>query len=81
MLAKKSYSIAEMEELLRTKGKQNIDRKLERYAIDFSSEGYGASRIYTIKHMMTLGFLAFLTVFVRFSSAYPSSKAYLKKTL
>ena len=29
----------------------------------------------------TLGFLAFLTFFVRFSSAYLSSKAYLKKTL
>ena len=44
MLAKKSYSIAEMEELLRTKGKQNIDRKLERYGIGFTSDGYGSSR-------------------------------------
>ena len=51
MLAKKSYSIAEMEELLRTTGKQNIDRKLQRYGIDFSSGGYGSSRTYNIKHM------------------------------
>ena len=51
MLAKKSYSIAEMEELLRTKGKQNIDRKLERYGIGFTSDGRGSSRTYTIKHI------------------------------
>ena len=51
MLANRTYSISEMEELLRTKGKQNIDRKLERYGIDFSSDGYGDSRIYTIKHI------------------------------
>ena len=48
MLAKKSYSIAEMEELLNTKGKQNIDRKLERYGIGFTSDGRGDTRIYTI---------------------------------
>ena len=51
MLANRDYPIAEMEKLLRTKGKQNIDRKLERYGIDFSSDGYGDSRIYTIKHI------------------------------
>lgn len=40
-----------MEELLKTKGKQNIDRKLERYGIDFSVSGWGASVVYTIKHI------------------------------
>ena len=48
MLAKISYSIAEMEELLNTKGKQNIARKLERYGIGFTSDGRGDTRIYTI---------------------------------
>ena len=51
MLANRTYSIAEIEDLLKTKGKQNIDRKLERYGIDFSSDGHGSSRAYTIKHI------------------------------
>ena len=51
MLANRDYPIAEMEELLRTKGKQNIDRKLERYGIGFTSDGYGVRRTYTIKHI------------------------------
>ena len=51
MLANKSYPISEMEELLKTKGKQNIDRKLERYGINFSVSGWGASVVYTIKHI------------------------------
>ena len=51
MLANRDYPNAEMEELLRTKGKQNIDRKLGRYGIDFSSDGYGDSRIYTINRI------------------------------
>jgi len=51
MLANRSYSISEMEELLNTTGKQNIDRKLERYSIEFSSEGRGRGRIYTIQHI------------------------------
>ena len=51
MFEKRNYPLAEMEELLNTSGKQNIDRKLERYGIDFSSDGYGAARIYTIKHI------------------------------
>ena len=51
MLANRDYPIAEMEEELKTKGKQNIDRKLERYGIDFSVSGWGASVVYTIKHI------------------------------
>lgn len=51
MLEKKSYSIVEMESMLGSVGKQNIDRKLQRYDIDFTSEGYGQNRIYTIKHI------------------------------
>ena len=51
MLAKKDYSILEMEELLKTQGKQNIDRKLQRYGIDFTSDGRGSNRIYTINRI------------------------------
>ena len=51
MLANRDYPITELEELLKTQGKQNIDRKLQRYGIDFSSDGHGDSRIYTIKHI------------------------------
>ena len=47
----KDYPIAEMEKLLKTKGKQNIDRKLQRYGIDFPSVGRGTALVYTIKHI------------------------------
>ena len=51
MLANRDYPITELEELLKTQGKQNIDRKLQRYGIDFSSDGHGKERIYTINHI------------------------------
>lgn len=48
MLEKRTYPIAELEKILGSVGKQNIDRKLARYGIGFSSDGYGRERIYTI---------------------------------
>lgn len=51
MLENKDYPIAELEELIKTTGKQNIDRKLQRLNIKFSSSGYANRRIYTITHI------------------------------
>ncbi len=51
MLELREYPVSELEELLNTTGKQNIDRKLERYGITFTSNGRGASLLYTIKHI------------------------------
>lgn len=51
MLKNRAYSIAEMQELLKSEGKQNIDRKLQRYGIDFSVSGHGKSVVYTINHI------------------------------
>lgn len=48
MLEKRTYPIAELEKILGSVGKQSIDRKLERYGIGFSSDGYGRERVYTI---------------------------------
>lgn len=48
MLEIRGYPIAEMRELLHTKAKQGIDRKLERYGVSFSSSGRGKSLIYHI---------------------------------
>lgn len=51
MLELRDYPIAELENLLNTTGKQGIDRKLQRYGIDFTSDGRGQARIYTINHI------------------------------
>lgn len=51
MIEKRDYPITELEELLKTKGKQNLDRKLERYGIGFTSNGHGNTRIYTIANV------------------------------
>lgn len=51
MLENKSYSITQLEEMLQTHGKQNIEGKLNRYGIDYISKGRGKSRVYTIKHI------------------------------
>lgn len=49
MLEVRDYSIAELREMLRTKEKQGIDRKLKGYGVEFCSTGWGERRIYTIK--------------------------------
>ena len=48
MLEIRDYSIAELRELLGTKDKQCIDRKLTGYGVEFSSAGWADKRIYTI---------------------------------
>lgn len=48
MLEIRDYSIAELRELLGTKDKQGIDRKLTGYGVEFSSTGWADNRIYTI---------------------------------
>lgn len=51
MLEIKNYPISELSAVLGTNGKQNIDRKLERYGVKFVSTGSGQSRIYEIKEI------------------------------
>ena len=51
MFEKRNYPVAEMEELLNTSGKQNIDRKLRRYGVGFSSDGRGRRLVYTIESL------------------------------
>ena len=48
MLELRDYSIAELRTILGTKDKQGIDRKLTGYGVEFSSSGYGDSRVYTV---------------------------------
>ena len=48
MLEIRNYSIAELRELLGTKDKQGIDRKLTGYGVEFTSSGWADNRIYTI---------------------------------
>ena len=47
----RSYSKAEMTQILATKSKQGIDRKLSRYGVEFDVCGRGEKAIYTIKKM------------------------------
>ena len=49
MLEVKEYKKCEIAEILKTKEKQGIDRKLTRYGVDFTSRERGEDRIYTIK--------------------------------
>lgn len=51
MLEIKEYTIKELSEILNSRGKQAIDRKLERYGIQFDSFGRGENRIYDIKEI------------------------------
>lgn len=51
MFEKRNYPVGEMEELLNTSGKQNIDRKLRRYGVGFSSDGRGRRLVYTIESL------------------------------
>lgn len=48
MLEAKAYSIAELSAILGSTGKQAIDRKLERYGIEYTSSGRGSSLTYEI---------------------------------
>ncbi len=48
MLEARDYSISELGKVLNTTGKQNIDRKLQRQCITFTSRGRGNRRVYTI---------------------------------
>ncbi len=49
MLEVRDYGIGELREILGTKEKQGIDRKLKGYGFEFCSTGLGERRIYTIK--------------------------------
>lgn len=49
MLEIRQYSIAELREVLGTKDKQGIDRKLKGYGITFHSAGRAEKRVYTIE--------------------------------
>lgn len=48
MLEMKKYGIAELSAILGSTGKQAIDRKLERYGIEYTSTGRGQSLVYDI---------------------------------
>ena len=51
MLKAKKYAIAELSAILGSAGKQAIDRKLDRYGIEYSSSGWADNRVYEIKHI------------------------------
>ena len=53
MLEVRDYSIVELRELLGTKDKQGIDRKLTGYGVEFTSSGWADNRIYTITAIST----------------------------
>lgn len=48
MLEIKKYGIAELSEILNSTGKQAIERKLERYGVEYISTGRGNDRVYDI---------------------------------
>lgn len=48
MLEVRKYSIAELSAILGSTGKQAIDRKLERYGVEYTSTGRGQSLVYDI---------------------------------
>ena len=48
MLEAKKYSVAELSAILGSTGKQAIDRKLERYGVEYTSSGRGSSLTYEI---------------------------------
>ena len=49
MLEVKTYSIQEMREILKSETKKQIDKKLNRYAVEFEVTGRGEKVSYTIK--------------------------------
>lgn len=51
MLEIRDYTKNEISELLGTKDKQGIDRKLNRYGVEFTSIGRGERRVYTIENI------------------------------
>ena len=52
MLEIRDYTKNEISELLGTRDKQGIDRKLQGYGVEFTSDGRGENRIYTIKNIL-----------------------------
>lgn len=52
MLEIRDYTKNELSELLGTRDKQGIDRKLQGYGVEFTSDGRGENRIYTIKNIL-----------------------------
>lgn len=51
MLQVRSYSFAELKEILGTKDKQATDRKLTRYGVEYYSTGWADNREYTITNI------------------------------
>ena len=51
MLEVKKYGIVELSAILGSTGKQAIDRKLERYGIEYTSTGRGQALVYEIKNI------------------------------
>ena len=47
-LTKRDYPIGVLENLIGSRGKQAVDRKLTKYGYGFSSAGSGTKRVYTI---------------------------------
>ena len=45
----REYTIQEMSAILNTKGKQAIERKLERYDVEFTTSGRGDGVVFEIK--------------------------------
>ena len=52
MLEIRDYTKNEISELLGTRDKQGIDRKLQGYGVEFTSDERGENRIYTIKNIL-----------------------------
>ncbi|MBR5640648.1 MAG: hypothetical protein IKW92_00770 [Firmicutes bacterium] len=48
MLELKEYKIEELKKYFQTTSRQGLERKMERYGIDYSSTGTGDNRVYTI---------------------------------
>lgn len=48
MLEIRKYTIAEMREILHSRGKQAIERKLNNYDVEFATEGRGRSAVFDI---------------------------------
>lgn len=48
MIEIREYTKEEISDILHTNGKQGIDRKLNRYGIEFTSNGRGANLMYSI---------------------------------
>ena len=51
MRGKVRQGLSKTSKYLKTSGKQNIDRKLRRYGVGFSSNGRGCRLVYTIESL------------------------------